>query len=251
MTWWMLTGFGVLGAVIGSFLNVCADRLPAGQSIASPPSHCPHCQRSLTASELIPVVSFLALRGRCRTCGAKIPWRVPVIEAVTGLLFALIAWRFGLDLMTLWVTLYACFLIVMALTDLESQRILNAVVFPAIGLALIAAPFTPGRTVISLILGGLLAFVTLFLLAVLVPGGMGMGDVKLAAFIGLIVGFPQIAFVLLLAFVLGGAVGGALLLSRRLHRGDRIPFGPFLTLASLVGLLYGTNLLQWWIARLA
>ena len=251
MTAWLLLVFGVLGAAVGSFLNVCADRLPAGESIVSPPSHCPSCQRRLTSYELIPVVSFLALRGRCRTCGARIPWRVPAVELATGLLFALIMWRFGLGLMTLWAVLYACFLILMAVTDLESQRILNAVVFPAIGLALIASLFTPGRTAASLILGGVLAFGTIFLLAVLIPGGMGMGDVKLAAFIGLIVGFPQIAFVLLLAFVLGGAVAGALLLARRLHRGDRIAFGPFLALAALTGLLYGPNLLQWWIARLA
>lgn len=250
MTAWLLIWFGVLGAVVGSFLNVCADRLPAGESIMSPPSHCPNCQRRLTAGELIPVVSFIALRGRCRTCGARIPWRVPAAELASGILFALIAWRFGLSLMTLWGVLYACFLILMAITDLESQRILNAVVFPALGLALIASPFTPGRTAVSLILGGVLAFGTTFLLAVLIPGGMGMGDVKLATFVGLIVGFPQIAFVLLLAFVLGGAIAGGLLLSRHLHRGDRIAFGPFLTLAALVGLLYGPNLLQWWIGRL-
>jgi leader peptidase (prepilin peptidase)/N-methyltransferase len=140
---------------------------------------------------------------------------------------------------------------VMAITDLESQRILNLVVFPAIGVAFVAAFFTPGRSLIQLLLGGVVGFVILFLLAVLVSGGMGMGDVKLAAFIGLMVGFPQIGLVLLLAFVIGGLIAGVLWAAGRLSRGDRVAFGPYLALGAVIGLLYGDQLLALWLGRMS
>ncbi len=250
MTSVMAAAYGVLGALVGSFLNVCIDRLPAGESIVKPGSHCPSCGRPLGAYEMIPVLSFLVLRGRCRTCGAAIGWRAPLVELATGMLFALIYLRFGLSLSTLLVSAYASFLIVMALTDLEHHRILNSVVLPAIAVAVLAAFVTPGRSTLQLAFGGGLAFLALFLLAVLVPGGMGMGDVKLAAFIGLIVGFPQIGLVLLVSFVVGGLIAGGLWAAGVVSRGDRIAFGPYLALGALVGLLYGDQLMALWLGRI-
>jgi leader peptidase (prepilin peptidase)/N-methyltransferase len=244
-----VVAYALIGAAVGSFLNVCADRLPVGRSIISPASHCPACGRPLSAWELIPVLSYVILRGRCRTCGTSIGWRAPAVELATGLLFALILTRFGLTLGTLLATIYACFLVVMALTDLEHHRILNSVVFPAIVIALLAAFLTPGKTALQLAFGGGVAFLALFLLAVLVPGGMGMGDVKLATFIGLIVGFPQIGPVLLISFVLGGVVAGGLWAAGVMSRGDKIAFGPYLAAGAIIGLLFGDQLLSLWLGR--
>lgn len=249
MTLWLSAAYGVLGAVIGSFLNVCIDRLPSGQSIVHPGSHCPACNRPLGPLEMIPIVSYVVLGGRCRTCRTAIGWRSPVVELITGILFGLIFLRYGWTLTTLLFSIDASFLIVMAFTDLERHRILNVVVFPAIGLAALAALFTPGRSTLQLLLGGALAFSVLFLLAVLVPGGMGMGDVKLATFIGLIVGFPQIGAVLLLSFVLGGAIAGGLWLGGVFSRGDKIAFGPYLAAGALIGMLYGDRLISLWLGR--
>jgi len=251
MSAWAVAAYGLIGIVLGSFLNVCADRLPAGKSIVTPGSHCPHCKRSLTALELIPVISYVILRGRCRTCGTPIGARSPIVELLTGGLFALTLARFGLSLTTLLASVYICFLMVMAITDLESQRILNSVVFPAIGVALVAAFFTPGRSLMQLLLGGVVGFVILFLLAALVSGGMGMGDVKLAAFIGFMVGFPQVGLVLLLAFVIGGLIAGVQWAAGRLSRGDRVAFGPYLALGAVIGLLYGDQLLTLWLGRIS
>jgi prepilin signal peptidase PulO-like enzyme (type II secretory pathway) len=248
---WAVGAYGVIGAVVGSFLNVCADRLPAGESIVTPGSHCANCQRPLTAWELIPVFSYVLLRGRCRSCGVQIGLRSPLVELLTGGLFALTLARFGLSTTSLLVSAYVCFLMVMAITDLEGQRILNSVVLPAIGLALLASFFTPGRSWVQLLLGGAVGFVVLFLLAVLVSGGMGMGDVKLAAFIGLIVGFPQIGLVLVLAFVMGGLIAGSQWAAGRLARGDRVAFGPYLALGAVIGLLYGNQLLALWLGRIS
>ncbi len=245
-----LIGWGVLGVLVGSFINVCADRLPLGQSVVSPPSHCPACGRRLTPMELIPVVSFLFLRGRCRTCGAAIGWRSPVVELAAGVLFSLIFFRFGPTFRTVQLSVFAAFLMVTFVTDLERQRILNAVILPGLAMALILIPFMPDHKPVDLLLGGAIGFGALFLLALVIPNGMGMGDVKLGAFVGLIVGYPLIAFVLVAAFILGGTVSGALLLGRRVTRDQTMAFGPFLSAAALVGMIYGSDLVAAWMRRL-
>lgn len=242
--------YGLLGVVIGSFLNVCIDRLPGGQSIVHPPSHCPSCQRSLKAYELIPVLSYLILGGRCRTCGEKIPPRVFLVELGTGLLFALIWMRFGLSIETLLISLYSSLLIVMGVIDLEHQRILNVLVYPAIILGLLTIPLNSEGSFWLQLLGGGIGFGVLFLLAAVSPGAMGYGDVKLILFIGLIVGYPEILLVLFSSFVLGGMVAGFLLLTKQVSRKDPIAFGPYLALGGILTLLYGEAILTWWLRRI-
>jgi prepilin signal peptidase PulO-like enzyme (type II secretory pathway) len=249
MTALQAIAWAVLGAAVGSFINVCADRLPVGGSIVAPPSHCPACQRRLTALELIPVVSFLAQRGRCRACGAPIGWRSPLVEAGLAGIFLLIGIRYGIGFAALRAGVFASLLVLMSVTDLERGLILNVVVLPAAGLALLSIPFTAEHTPLEWLLGGVVGFGVLFALALAVRGGMGMGDVKLGAFIGLAVGYPEVAFVLLAAFVLGGLVSGAQLLAGRLSRGDRVAFGPYLGLAALLGMLYGPQILAQWTLR--
>lgn len=243
----MLLLYVVLGLVVSSFLNVCIDRLPEGDSIVSPPSHCPSCGRRLAPFDLIPLLSYLFLRGRCRYCGAQIPRRVLLVEAITGLLFAWLWYRYGLSLQLLLATLYTCFFIVIFFIDLEHQLVLNRVIYPAIVIALLAIPITPNHDVVKLIGGGAIGFGVLFLIVFAYPAGMGMGDVKLATFVGLVVGLPAIFVGLLISFVVGGLVGGGLLLTGLKGRKDPIPFAPFLVAGGMVAMLYGQQIIDWYV----
>jgi len=242
----MVLLYALLGLAISSFLNVCIDRLPEKASIVSPPSHCPVCGRRLAPLDLIPVLSYLLLRGRCRYCGAPIPRRVLLVEAITGLLFVLLWYRYGLSPRLLLATLYTCFFIVIFFIDLEHHLVLNRVILPAIVVALLAVPFTPNHDVVELLVGGALGFGLLFLIAFIYPAGMGMGDVKLATFIGLVVGFPAVFVALFISFVTGGLVGGSLLLTGLKGRKDPVPFAPFLVAGGMVAMLYGKQIIEWY-----
>ncbi len=247
--------FIFLGMVVGSFLNVCGDRLPARESIVYPPSHCPECRRRLKAKDLVPVFSYLWLRGRCRYCQADIPRRLLWVEIGTGVLFGLAYWRFGLSLELLIALVYSCIFIVLLVIDLEHRLILNKVVYPSMALALLLSilfslflpqvEIVPG--IIQALVGGAIGLV-LFLLVVLVSrGGMGWGDVKMAALIGLVTGFPLIFVALLLAVLAGGLVAGLLLALKIKRRREAVPFAPFLSLATIVTLLWGSDILSWYL----
>jgi leader peptidase (prepilin peptidase)/N-methyltransferase len=248
----MVLLYALLGVVISSFLNVCIDRLPERVSIISPPSHCPACGRRLASFDLIPLLSYLLLRGRCRYCGAPIPRRVLLVEAMTGLLFVLLWYRagsppYGFSLGLLLATLYICFFIVIFFIDLEHHLVLNRVIYPAIVVALLAIPITPNHNAVKLLAGGAIGFGVLFLIAFIYPAGMGMGDVKLTTFIGLVVGFPAVFVALLFSFVAGGLVGGGLLLTGLKGRKDPIPFAPFLVAGGMIAMLYGQQIIDWYV----
>jgi prepilin signal peptidase PulO-like enzyme (type II secretory pathway) len=239
----MAMGF-LLGAAIGSFLNVVADRLPAAQSIISPPSHCPECQRKLSAKDNIPIFSYLWLRGRCRYCGAAIPGRLLWVELGTAALFAFLYWHYGASWQLLPVAIYCCAFIVLLVIDLEQGVLPNKIVYPGIIIALIAAVFAePG--IKSASIGGATGFALLLIPALIFRGGMGWGDVKLAALIGLVTGFPNVLIAIYLALVSGGLVAVLLLVSGRKQRKDPIAFGPFLVLAAMVTLFWGDNIVGW------
>lgn len=240
---------GLAGLAVGSFLNVVIDRIPRGQSVVHPRSRCPACRRDLAARELIPVVSYLMLRGRCRTCRTRIPVRVPLVEAGTGLLFAFMWGYFSKPELALVASLFGAALIALSIIDLEHQRIPNSLVYPALGLGA-AASLTPGLGPwYRHLAGGALAFVVLLGIALVMRGAMGMGDVKLAAFVGLVVGFPNALVALFIAFLLGGLIAASLLLAGRVSRKDPIPFGPFLSVGGLTALIAGEEMISWWLAR--
>ena len=243
--------YALLGIVIGSFLNVCIDRVPERKSIVSPPSHCSQCKHRLSLFELIPIFSYIILRGRCRSCGVKIPLRVLAVELGTGLMFILIWLRFGLSWETILTSIFGSLLIVIGLIDLEHQKIPNILIYPAIGIGLLLIPLAHLDTPWMFILGGALGFAVLFLIAVLSPGAMGMGDVKLTIFLGIIVGYPEIVIVLFLAFVSGGLIAGILLACKKIKRKDTLAFGPYLALAGLITMLYGDQILSWWIRSIS
>jgi len=242
--------YSLLGILIGSFLNVCIDRMPLKESILTPPSHCPECQRRLTPLELIPIFSFLFLKGRCKDCGEKIPLRMLIVELSTGVFFFLIWHRFGLSWETLLVSTYCCLLIIIAGIDLEHHKVLNILVFPAIALGLIMIPVMHIADFWSYLGGAGLGFGVLFLIAILAPGSMGMGDVKMIIFLGLTVGFPEIIIVLFTAFILGGLVSGILLALKKLGPKDQVAFAPYLALGGFITMLYGKQLIEMWVRSL-
>jgi len=239
--------FTLLGLFIGSFLNVCIDRLPQGQSIINPRSHCAACNHKLGILDLIPLFSYLWLRGRCRYCRAHIPLRLPIVEGVTGLLFTFLYWKFGLGLELGISLVYACLLTVIFVIDLENQLVLDKVIYPGMALALAFSFFWPGLGVISSLEGGALGLVAMALPFVIYRRGMGMGDVKLGALVGLISGYPLVVIALLLSVITGGLVAATLLIFRIKKRTDPIPFAPFLATSAMVTLLWGQAICQWYL----
>ncbi len=251
--------FTLLGLFVGSFLNVCIDRLPRGQSIIHPRSHCAACNRKLGNLDVIPIFSYLWLRGRCRYCRAHIPIRLPIVEGMTGLLFALLYWKFGLGLELGISLIYASLLTAIFVIDLENQLVLDKVIYPGMALALAFSFFWPGlegisalpgealgRAVSSLI-GGAIGLAAMALPFIIYRRGMGMGDVKLGALVGLMSGYPLVAVALLLSVITGGMVAAILLAFKIKKRGDPIPFAPFLATSAMVTLLWGQAIWQWYL----
>ncbi len=255
--------FILVGMIMASFLNVCIDRLPSNESLLFPASHCASCQRRLAIKDLIPVFSYLWLRGRCRYCQAPIPRRILWVEIGTGALFGYLYWHYGLSIELAVSAFYCCLFIVLMVIDLEHGLILNKVVYPAavvaviIGISASAARgsfslttpfdvvFPPG--IVQAAIGGGIGLVLFLLIVLISRGGMGWGDVKLAALIGLVTGLPLVIVALLMGIILGGLVAVLLLALKIKKRKEAIPFAPFLSLAAMVTLLWGSNILNWYL----
>jgi len=263
--------FALLGLFTGSFLNVCIDRLPRGQSIVSPPSHCAACNHKLGIPDLVPLFSYLWLRGRCRYCQARIPLRLPIVEGITGLLFAFLYWNFGLGLELGIFLIYACLLIIIFVIDLEHYLVLDKVVYPAMVLALAFSFFWPGIKEVSVLggsaisqavsslageavaqatislAGGLLGLVVMSIPIIIYPPGMGWGDVKLAALVGLMTGYPLVIVALLVSWISGGLIAAILLTLKIKGRKDPIPSATFLAASAMVTLLWGQAIWRWYL----
>jgi len=234
------------GLLVGSFLNMCIDRFPREESIIAGRSHCDACEHTLRARDMVPILSYVAVRGHCHFCGIKIPIRNVLVEISTVLLFGVIWLRYPGSWETVLVAFYTSLLIVFLVIDLERGVILNRVSYPAIAVALLFALLVPERTALEMLAGGLVALGVLLAIALIFPSGMGMGDVKLAAFIGLAVGYPYVWLTLFLAFVIGGLIAGALVLAKVVGRRDPIAFAPFLAAGAIVTLLFGEQIMLWW-----
>lgn len=245
---------GLLGLVIGSFLNVVIYRVPKGVSVVSGRSHCPACDAQIAWYDNIPVVSWLILRARCRSCGESIAVRYPLVELLTGVVFALFAWRIGLD----WALPAFLYLgaigVALAFIDLDTKRLPNAIVLPSYvvtaALLLLPAFLEPAwDAYLRAVLGGAALFVFYFLLASIYPAGMGFGDVKLAGVLGAYLGWLSWGVLIVggfLGFLFGAVVGGALMVAGRAGRKSAIPFGPFMVLGAFVAVLVGPNIADWY-----
>ena len=250
-----LAYMSLVGLAVGSFLNLCIDRIPNAQSIVSPPSQCDQCQRRLRPLDLFPLLSYLWLRGRCRYCGSHIPVRAFVVEVAAGVLFGLVAYRFGMTALTGVIVVYGSLFIAIFVIDLEHTIIPDKLVFPAAVLAFAAAPFgfvgeerALGDIFIRIAAGGALGLSIMLLIYLgsflIYRGdvGFGFGDVKLGALIGLVTGFPEVVIAVYFALISGGVIAVLLLLLKIRGRKEAIPYGPFLTGGTIATLLIGERL---------
>ena len=233
-----------VGLLIGSFLNVVAYRLPRGESLLWPASHCPGCEQPIKPYDNVPVLSWLLLRGKCRGCGERISPRYPAIELLTALAFGAIALLNGVDTTLIWELPFAAMLIAVAGIDLEHRIIPNKVMLPAAVFAVAGAVALRPGDLPELGIAGAGAFLAFLLCALAYPAGMGMGDVKLAGVMGLFLGVAVIP-ALFVAFLAGTLVGIVVIAKHgKDGRKKGVPFGPFLALGGLVGLLAGSDLID-------
>ncbi len=232
---------GLLGLVVGSFLNVVIHRVPLRQSIVWPASHCPRCGAAIKPGDNVPLLSYLLLRGRCRYCGARISWRYPAVEALTGILFAAAAYEFELGFALLSALVLISALITLAGTDLEHRLLPNAIVGPAalVGFTL-SVLASQERWWLYLLSAGAVAG-GLLLLALLYPGGMGMGDVKMGGMLGAFLG-PYAALAVFLGALCGALTGGLLMAAGKMRRRSALPFGVFMAFGGIVALFVGPEL---------
>jgi prepilin signal peptidase PulO-like enzyme (type II secretory pathway) len=226
--------WGVIGLILGSFFNVVILRVPRGESIVHPSSHCPFCRRELKPIELIPIVSFIMQSGRCRSCGSRISIQYPIVEFVTGLGFALInLWSDGFGQLLAGLTFFS-FLLICTVIDLNEMILPNKLTVPGmiIGLIFAAVGFTIPfwQSLLGLFVGGAI----LLVISLISRGGMGLGDVKFIAFIGSFVGVLGVLKTLFIASIIGTVIGLIYLLYTKQGRTTPIPFGPFLAVAGAI-----------------
>jgi len=249
--------FTIVGIAMGSFLNVCIDRLPLRKSLVSPPSHCDSCQHQLGLLDNIPIFSYLFLSGRCRYCGARIPVRVFLVEFITGALFLLAFWRYGLSAQFGVTAFWCCVFLVIIFIDREHKLILNVITYPAIVIAVVILAIhtyvsgvtlmPPEATLINGLISGAILFVIFLLIVLINPNAMGMGDVKLVALIGLVSGFPLVVFSMMIGIILGGIVAIILLATRKKGRKDVIAYGTFLGIGPIVALIFAPEIISWYL----
>jgi leader peptidase (prepilin peptidase)/N-methyltransferase len=242
----------VFGAVIGSFLNVCIHRLPAKESVVYPPSHCPGCGARIRSRDNIPLLSYVLLRGRCRSCGAPISLRYPVVEALSGALLVLLLYRFGLSPALGVYVAFVAALIVVSFIDLDHQIIPDVISLPGIVVGLVASALGQGPPLLDSVLGALVGGGILYAVAVgyhalTAREGMGGGDIKLLAMIGAFLGWRGVLVTLIVGSFTGAVVGISLILVRRTDSRVPIPFGPFLALGAVCALAFGDRLITWYL----
>ncbi len=235
----------LLGLVVGSFLNCVIYRLEKGKSFLKGRSFCPLCHRTLGFWDLIPLLSFLFLRGRCRYCKKKISFQYPLVELLVGIIFVLVFRYFGLESL-LFLLLVSCFLVIIFVFDLKHYIIPDRVIYPAILIAFFYRLLFYFRDWHYLLSG--LGAALFFLIIVLITRGkgMGIGDIKLALFMGFLLGYPNILIALFLAFLIGAIIGVALVLLKKKGMKSEVPFGPFLVLGTFLALFWGDIIINWY-----
>ena len=249
--WLLYLVVGTLGALIGSFLNVCIFRLPRGESIAWPGSHCPSCAHPIKFYDNIPLLSYLWLGGRCRACRASISIRYPLVETSNALGYLTIVWSFGASWTAALYALLFSALVVVTGTDLTHKMIPNVITIPGVVVGLLGAvtvlPVGGIDSVLGLAVGGgilwLLAWLSPYLFG---KEGMGGGDIKLLAMIGAFLGWKPALLTIMIGSLTGSIIGISLIALRIIKRDDYIPFGPFLVLGALLSLFFAQPLLDWY-----
>ena len=241
----------IFGAVVGSFLNVCIYRMPRDESVVSPPSHCPHCAHRIRWYDNIPLVSYLALRGKCRGCGARISLQYPLVELINGLLTLALFLRFGPSLTFLVLFLFCSALVVVTFIDIEHQIIPDEISLSGIVLGFACSFFLPWQNWLNSLAGILLGGGSLLLVAwgyhrLTGKEGMGGGDIKLLAMMGAFLGWKAVPFIIFAGSLVGSVVGISMMLFQKKDSKLAIPFGPYLAFGALLYIFYGRGIIQWY-----
>ncbi len=250
----MVVIVALFGLFIGSFLNVCIYRIQKGESIVWPPSHCPKCTKALKPWDNIPVISYLILKGRCRYCTEPISVRYPVVELLSALLAVSLLYRFGVSVTFLIYYLWACVLIIITFIDLDIQIIPDRLSLGGIVVGLLVVywlPVTYKDALIGLVLGGGLLLAIIYgYYSFTKKEGMGGGDVKLLAMIGVFTGWQGVLFTVFASSLMGTMVGIPWGLLKKGTLKAAIPFGPFLALGALIYVFWGQYLIDWYFGYL-
>jgi leader peptidase (prepilin peptidase)/N-methyltransferase len=251
-SWILMIFVFCIGAMVGSFLNVCIYRLPQGLSIAAPRSFCPVCQTPIRAYDNIPILSFLFLGGKCRKCGNPISWRYPLIEVLTGGLALALFLKMGLTFPFFCFFCFAAALVVITFIDLDHRIIPDVISLPgiAVGFLLALLTITIGlwNSLIGIAVGGgSLYLVAIVYEAVTKREGMGGGDVKLLAMIGAWLGWKAVLFTLFFSSLTGSVIGGIIMMAKKEDGKLAVPFGPFLTVSAMAYIFFGEKLIEWYL----
>ena len=239
----------LFGLLIGSFLNVCIYRIPREESISFPPSHCTSCGTRLKWYDLVPVFSYLFLKGKCRTCGEKISIRYPIIELSNCLLYVALYAEYGLAPELVKFAFLGSLLIVIGMIDFDTTDVYLKTTLTGIILGItwiVISYFTSGE-IITYVAGGALAG-GIIALIILLTHGMGWGDFEICLMIGLFLGLKLSVLMIFLSFVLGGIVGLILIVTKKKSRKDYIPFGPYIALSGIITMLIGNDIINWYLS---
>src|SRR6056297_1108967 len=237
-----------IGLMVGSFLNVVIYRLPEDESIVFPSSHCPNCNHKLKIYDLIPVVSYLLLSGKCRYCDHEISVQYPLIELLTGIIFLLMYLKYGFSAKLIILLILILALISSSVIDFRFKIIPNKITYPGIILGLILSIFFEHITILNSFLGAVIPSGLLFLIAFFYKKGMGMGDVKLVAMIGAFIGWKYTLLGIFFGSLLGSIIGLTLIGIGIIDRKTRIPFAPFISFGTLISILYGQVIVDFYLS---
>ena len=243
----------LFGLCVGSFLNVCIHRLPLKQSVVSPGSRCPSCGYELRWYDNIPVLSYVMLRARCRSCGRPISLQYPLIEVITAIVFLAHWYAFGPTALFAARLVFGCALIVLFMIDLEHQILPDVITLPGIVVGIVLSlvlPPGPLESLIGVLLGGgLLWAIAEAWFRLRKVDAMGFGDVKMLAMVGAWLGWKMVILTFVLSSMMGGLVGVMLIASRRADMATRVPFGTMLAVAAMMASLYGGPIVAWYLSR--
>ncbi|WP_338630910.1 prepilin peptidase [Clostridium baratii] len=239
----------IFGAIIGSFLNVCIYRIIKEESIAYPPSHCGSCGENLKARDLIPIISYIFLKGRCRYCKEKVSIQYPIVEAITGILFLVIYFKFGFSLELIKYMFFTSILIVIGIIDFKTQDVYTSTIVTGLigGLIFLVITYLVGNeihiinTVLAMIIPALILFILYYF------GAMGFGDVEIVFFIGLFLNLKLSLLNLFLSIVLGGIVALIMMIYKKTEKGAMMAFGPYISIAAYITIIFGDELIKWYI----
>jgi leader peptidase (prepilin peptidase) / N-methyltransferase len=237
-----------IGIILGSFFNVCIYRIPKGESVVNPPSHCGNCNTRLKPLDLIPVFSYIFLKGKCRHCGEKYSARYAVVELVTGIIFAALYIKYDFTFEFLKYCVLASFLIVIGLIDFDTTDVYFSTTIGGIisGAIFIAAGYFLGGGITDYIYGALLGGGVITAI-ILLTKGMGWGDVEICAIGGIFLGLKLTIVMLFFSFIFGSVIGILLIVTKKKSRKDYIPFGPFIAMAAIFAVFFGERIIKWYL----